>query len=416
MKSASKILTPLIAISLAGCAQLPLDGPSHRDIDRGALVQFVVDRNTVAYDYALVDVTPGLIDSLAGTGGQTLRSLGSTVRRSAPVTQIGVGDVLQITIFESAAGGLFLPEESGSRLANSVTMPSQSVSAAGDVSVPYAGRIHMAGRSISEIERDIQKKLADRAIEPQVIVALLQQNSASVSVIGDTLNSANTFKIGATGERVLDMISHAGGTRFPGYELYVTLVRKDNRATISFSQLVNDPGENVYVMPGDTIHVFRQQQTYIAVGALGSSGQSSGVTGQFPFDQDKLSLNEALAKAGGLLDTRADPGMVFLYRMEHRSVLEKSGVDLTCFPADQTTIPTVYRLNFRDPSSFFIAQRLMMRNQDVIYAANADAVEMKKFFDHARAITSTVAGVATDISVVSSILKGNASGSSVSTN
>ena len=81
-------------------------------------------------------------------------------------------------------------------------------------------------------------------------------------------------------------------------------------------------------------------------------------------------------------------------------------IDVSSFPEEQGAIPTVYRLNFRDPSSFFMAQRFMMRDHDVIYAANADTIEMKKFFDHARAITSTVAGVSSDISLINNLWSG----------
>ena len=119
------------------------------------------------------------------------------------------------------------------------------------------------------------------------------------------------------------MISRAGGTKFPGYELFVTLQRKKKRATVYFPTLVNNPAENIYVAPGDTVYVYREQQKFVAVGALGSSSQTSGITGQYAFEQEKLSLNEAVAKAGGLLDTRANPGQVFLYRVESRETLSQ---------------------------------------------------------------------------------------------
>jgi polysaccharide export outer membrane protein len=82
--------------------------------------------------------------------------------------------------------------------------------------------------------------------------------------------------------------------------------------------------------------------------------------------------------------------------MEHRDTLEAMKVNLSKFPREQKLIPTIYRANFRDPSSFFFAQSFPMRHKDIIYVTNADAVELAKFLDFLRAITSTVAGVATD--------------------
>ena len=47
-----------------------------------------------------------------------------------------------------------------------------------------------------------------------------------------------------------------------------------------------------------------------------------------------------------------------------------------------------------------------MRNKDVIYAANSDSTEMVKFLAYARTITSTVSGVATDVTLTRDILSG----------
>jgi polysaccharide export outer membrane protein len=107
-----------------------------------------------------------------------------------------------------------------------------------------------------------------------------------------------------------------------------------------------------------------------------------------------------------LSDLRADARQVFLYRLEDREILTAMKVKLDRFPASQRLIPTVYRANFRDPSSFFVGQRFPMRHKDVIYVANADSVEVVKFLNYLRAITSTVSGVAVDGATVRDIAKG----------
>jgi polysaccharide export outer membrane protein len=272
--------------------------------------------------------------------------------------------------------------------------------------VPYAGPVQAAGRTLADIERDIESKLANRAIEPQVVVSLTEQSATEVAVFGDVIAGANKFKIRLGGERILDMISRAGGIKFPGYDSFVTLQRGRKRATVYFPNLVNIPAENVFVAPGDTIYVYREQQKFVAFGALATVGQTQGLTAQFAFDQEKLSLNEGVAKAGGLLDTRANAGQVFLYRMEYREALEKMGVNLKQFAPDMKVIPTVYRANFRDPSSFFVAQAFMMRHKDIIYVANADSVEVVKFLDYVRAISSTASTVAGDSVLIKDAVNG----------
>lgn len=401
----SKKLLVVLAVALSGCSQLPLNGPAYRDITSGASVHVANDRRAIAQEYVLVDVDSPVLENLAAIQTATFDRSFIARYQHPPKVNVGVGDVLQVSVFESGTGGLFQPSDNIPRPTNFVTLPLQTVDGSGAITVPYAGRIQVSGRGVSEVESVITKKLVSRAVEPQVMVTIAEQNAASVTVLGDTLNSANRIKISGS-ERILDVISKAGGTKFPGYELFVTVQRGTRRGTVHFPTLVNNPASNIYVAPGDTIYVYRKLEKFVALGALGSTGQTQGLTGQFAFDQEQLSLTEAIAKAGGLQDTRANPAQVFLYRMEQRDLLDRIGIELIHFSPDQQFIPTIYRVNFRDPSGFFTAQKFRMRDRDVIYAANADSTEVVKFLEYARAVTSTVAGVTGDGRLTSDIVGG----------
>ena len=109
--------------------------------------------------------------SLAATA--TIGSIGllaqSIVAQVAPTVCVGAGDVVQVSIFE--------PADASGRPGNSVTLPSQAIDATGTFSVAFAGDINAAGRSLPEIKREIEDKLAKRAIVPRVEVALIKQNS-----------------------------------------------------------------------------------------------------------------------------------------------------------------------------------------------------------------------------------------------
>jgi polysaccharide export outer membrane protein len=386
----------LVWLAVAGCTALPTSGPHSKHIIEGAATALVSEPRGVVFDYALLDINRAVLDRVVAVGpGSFFKSFGK--RRGPPAEiRVGVGDVVQVSIFESSAGGLFIPAEAGARPGNFVTFPPQTVDRSGTISVPFAGQVQAVGRSPPQIQREIETRLAKRAVEPQAIVSVVEQNASEVAVVGEVVAATNKFRIRPNGERVLDMLSRAGGLKYPGYELFVTLQRGKQRTTVHFPTLVNNPDENIFVAPGDTLYVYREQQKFVAVGALGSVGQTSGLTGLFAFDQERLSLNEAVAKAGGLLDSRANPGQVFLYRMEFRETLEALQVDLRKFPRDQKFIPTIYRANFRDPSSFFFAQSFPMRHKDIIYVSNAETVEVSKFLEFLRTITSTVSGVVED--------------------
>ncbi|HWE17838.1 MAG TPA: polysaccharide biosynthesis/export family protein [Hyphomicrobiaceae bacterium] len=391
------ILCTLLTATLPGCNALPTSGPYHYDIADGAAASLLSERNTVAFNYALLDINRLVLEHVAEIGPGSLFKTFGKGHGPAPVIRIGVGDIVQVAIFESSSGGLFIPPEAGVRPGNFVTLPVQEVDRAGNITVPYAGQVQAVGRTLQEVQSDIESRLLKRAIEPQVVVTFIERNASEVTVVGEVVTVANRFKIRPGGERILDMISKAAGLKYPGYELFVTLQRGRQRATVYFPTLINNPEENIFVTPGDTIYVYREQQKFVAIGALGTVGQTSGLTGQFAFEQERLSLNEAVAKAGGLLDFRANPGQVFLYRLEHREVLERLKVDLRAFPPEQVMIPVVYRANFRDPSSFFFAQSFPMRHKDVIYVSNADSVEVTKFLAYLLQYSSTTSGIGADI-------------------
>ena len=105
------------------------------------------------------------------------------------------------------------------------------------------------------------------------------------------------------------------------------------------------------------------------------------------FGSWRLSLAEAIGRAGGLLDGQADPAAVFLYRGEARDVAETMGID--CSPYEGPMIPVIYTINLRDPAGYFLASSFEMRNKDIIYVSNAFAVESTKFMIYLNTIQAT---------------------------
>jgi len=100
-------------------------------------------------------------------------------------------------------------------------------------------------------------------------------------------------------------------------------------------------------------------------------------------------LAEALAKAGGLQDQRADPAGVFLFRFEPPAVVGALKASaLATGPGGSS--PVVYRLDLRDANSYFFAQRFPVEDKDVIYVANAPLNELQKFFTLLNTITGPV--------------------------
>jgi polysaccharide export outer membrane protein len=298
-------------------------------------------------------------------------------------------------LFESAAGGLFIPLEGAARPGNFVTLPAQEVDSHGNISVPYAGPIRAQGRTAAEVQAAIVAALKDRALEPQAVVALTDQRASSITVLGDGVGSLR-FPASASGERILDAIARAG-LKSPGYDLWVMLERQGRREIVPFGALVYEPQNNIYVRPLDTIFIYNEPQTFLAFGATGGAtggavggvGSTAVVAGarQFSFGAWRISLAEGVAKAGAIADAQGDPASTFLYRGETREVAQLLGID--CRPYPGPIIPVIYNLNLRDPAGFFLATKFQMRNKDVIYIANAIAVDSIKFMNYLTSIINT---------------------------
>jgi len=392
-----------LMLPLAACG-LPIDGPKGEAVYLQAAAHIdepEVDKNL---PYCLVSLTPRVSSLLAANQP---RLAGRFPDRRGPTTvRIGVGDVIRVTLFEAAAGGLFFPAEGGSRTGNFLVIPDQNVDDRGNITVPYAGQIKAKGRTPVEVQDSIVAALKNRALDPQAVVTVVEQRDALISVMGE-VESANRFQASAAGERVLDAIARAGGLKGPGQESWVMLERGGKVAVSPFSAIIQEPANNIYVRAHDTIYVYREPQTFVAFGAVTTQGQ-------IPFDTWRMSLAEAIGKAGGLLDNRAEPAWVFLFRAETASFANE--LDHKCVVSGGRYIPVIYEVNLRDPATYFLATQMPMRNKDLIYVSNSRAIEKIKFMDYVRTINATIQDpINTGIAgyTLKSLINGGTSGAAV---
>jgi polysaccharide export outer membrane protein len=353
-------------------------GPAVTDILSG-------QRDPMSLNYAIVKVTPRVID----VQSKNLPRLTAFAENSRPrdITY-GDGDIVSVTIFEAASGGLFIPAEGGVRPGNFVSLPNQAVDIRGNISIPYAGSIRARGRTQIEVQDAIVAALKNRAIEPQVVVSTVEQKTSMITILGEGRSAR--IPAATTPERMLDVIARAGfaavavggaglGTAAAGS--WVILERNGRRAIAPFGALVYESANNVYVHPNDTIYLYFEPQTFLAFGAVGAQQQ-------VPFGTWRLSLAEAISRVGGLPDLQADPASVFLYRGEARDVAKAMGID--CTPYEGPVIPVIYTINLRDPAGYFLASSFEMRNKDILYVSNSFTVESTKFMTYLNTINGAI--------------------------
>lgn len=351
--------------ALSGCGITPASGPSRDD-----MVQSVYSPAEGTEPFAWVEINARSLDILARRAPPTLRGFFGDYRPSAS-QPIGVGDALQITVWEAAAGGLFSSSDAnnvnpGSR---SSIIPVQTVGRDGSITVPYAGRIQVAGRTQQQVEAAIVERLRGKAIEPQALVNVTNNVSNTVTVTGEVANGARV-PLTLRGDRILDVIAAAGGYRSPVHETFISITRGNRTARAPLQALLTNPSENIFVRPGDILTVESRPQTFTVAGATGNNAV-------IPFDARGITLEEAIGKSGGLNDMRADPDGLFVLRYEP-TTLVREFPNVSPSLMQYQHIPVVYHLNMKDPSALFAARRFAIRDKDIIYVSNAPLAEIGK--------------------------------------
>lgn len=377
------------ALTVSGCAStqlsLPVAGPLGPEVEAAASKNN--DRGIV-----LVDLDDARVRRLVELARGPLLSevFGATAIANA---RVGPGDALEVSVWEAppaalfGSGGIQDARSMASGGVRATVLPEQVVGANGHINVPFVGSVPAAGRSLQEIEEDVARQLRSKANNPQVMVRLLRNVSSTVTVVGEVSSSVR-MPLTPRGERLLDALAAAGGARQPVGKVTVQLTREvlanGQRAArvvaAPLDKVVTDPSQNVLLQPGDVVTVLHQPNSLMLLGATTRNEEIN-------FEAQGITLAQTLARAGGLQDQRANPEAVFIFRFEEPTVLSDATKVRT---APDGRVPVIYRVNLRDPASFFMAQGFPMRNRDILYVSNAPAAELQKFLNIVSSVVTPV--------------------------
>ncbi len=360
---------------LAGCssypAWLPTSGPS---------VEEIIVQESAPSPIRVVDVTEGVARQLISAEKRD-RFTEVFPANQALGYRVGPGDVLEVSIWEAPPAALFgssaLDPRLGAATSRVTTLPEQMISHEGQINVPFAGSIAVAGKSPQQVEAEIAQRLKGKANQPQVMVRVIRNVTSNVTVVGEVAQSQR-MPLTARGERLLDAIAAAGGVRQPVNKVTVQLTRGARVASMPLERVVQTPSENLLLAPGDVLTVNFQPLSFTALGATGKNEEIN-------FEAQGISLAQALARAGGVQDSRADTRGVFIFRFEDPEALDAGLREGPMTPDGRA--PVIYRLDLKSPASFLVAQSFPIRNKDVVYVANAPAAELQKFLN---IVTSSV--------------------------
>jgi len=355
---------------LSGCAStpgwMPSSGPSRE--------QVLEAQNTPSNPpIQLVTVTDAVARRVILSQTQSLFS--ETLKSKKPVGYIvGPGDMLIVSIWESPPAVLFgstaLDPRAGASATHETAFPEQMVSSEGTINVPFAGTIKAAGRTPQQIETEIVERLTGKANQPYVLVRVMRNATSNVTVVGEVTSSAR-IPLTARGERLLDALAVAGGVRQPVNKITLQVTRGNQVQALALDTIIRDPKQNIVLQPGDVITALFQPLSFTVLGATVKNEEIN-------FEAQGITLAQALARAGGLQETRADARAVFIFRFEDRKVLDWQTPPQT---TPEGKVPVIYQVNLKDPASFFVAQNFPISNKDVMYVSTSPAAELQKFLN-----------------------------------
>ena len=350
-------VAPLLA-TLPGCASLPASGPTAGRVRKSA--------ESDPMGFRIVDVNASNLQAL-NAAPRPLKTGLAALARAGRNDAVGPGDVLQISIYEVGAslfgGGVGAGLSGGvdyDASARAASFPPITVDRDGAITLPFIGRMVVAGRTPADIQRMVVAGLAGKSQNPQAVVSV-RTNVANRIFVGGDVRKPGPIELTLGIERVSDALALGGGTTYPIDDMVVRLHRGAQTAEERVSDLHPGGPDDIVMLGGDRVELLHRARSFTVFGATPKVSQVA-------FENSDVSLAEAVARIGGPSDTQADPKAVFLFR--YATSVGPNGV---------VERPVIYRLNMMEPASYFLAQRFAMQDKDVIYIANAALVQPAKF-------------------------------------
>lgn len=344
-------LVAIAAVMLAAACSLPRSGPSKNEIYSGAVekggnthVLYVNEHVARATNF-----TPAY-----GFSGSFLQA------GQVGADEIRAGDVLGLSIWENVDDGLLT-----SLGTSSTALQEIQVDSSGYIFVPYAGRVRAAGTTPDQLRQIITDRLATQTPDPQVTVARVAGDGATVSVMGK-VTAQGVYPIERPTRTLSSMLARAGGVSIEPEIAVVTVKRGNDTGKVWLTDLYMNASNDIALRPGDVILVEEDQRSFTALGALG--GQT-----RVPLGNEMINAVEAVAMVGGLSSNLADPTGVFVLRDEPEAVASRV-LGKTVYGTQRMA----YVLDLTRPNGLFLARDFLIRDEDTVYVTEAPYVQWQK--------------------------------------
>lgn len=262
--------------------------------------------------------------------------------------RIGIGDVLQVTVWDHPeltipAGSQRSSQESGN-----------VVNENGDIYYPYIGYVRVAGKTTQDVREEVADRLSKYLESPQVDVSVAAFRSQRIYVSG-AVDEPGVYPLTNVPTRLVAAISQAGGLEENGDWRHVVLTRNGRDYTLSLKDVFEKGNKfhNVLLQSGDVINVPLGNDRKVFV--LGEVTKSQTLA----MGRNGLTLAEAISNVGGLNERQSNATGVFVVRRAEQA------------SADSEHLIDLYQLNLKDATALVLADSFVLHNRDLVYVTAA---------------------------------------------
>lgn len=344
-------LTGLLLATVAGCAAIP-GTQTYGMREQSAVKLPVKDADEVTpANVKVVPITAELIieQEKARRAGAASTDKNAKQTPAYPALsdyKLGPGDIISVIVWDhpelTIPAGIYRSAEQSGNL----------VDADGNIFYPYAGTVHVAGKSADEVREVLAKKLAKVIEKPQVDVRVVSFRSKRVYVVGE-VKQPGLLEITDVPLTMVDAVNKVGGFNSDADHSRILLTRKGATWRVDLQALYEDGAtdQNALLEAGDIINVPDRQMNKVFV--LGEVKKP----GSLVMNKKRLTLAEALADAGYIDQLTSNPHWIFVMR-------------------GQTDKPELYHLDSKSPDALLLADRFPLRARDIVYV---DAAEVARW-------------------------------------
>nr|WP_175046129.1 polysaccharide biosynthesis/export family protein [Burkholderia lata] len=344
----------LCCAALSGCAFAPgMQMPA-----KASLPESSGDARTpaTALPVSIVEVDATLVRQLkADARGASGNQAAALVGRSTAYT-LGAGDVLQVTVWDHPE--LALAQGPQQQTNTRASDPPQGfvIDEAGNVQVPYAGNVPVAGLTIDGARQAISAALARYFVTPKVTVRVASFRAKQVHVDGE-VRTPGAVPVNDVPLTLYEAIGRAGGFTAAADQSRLELVRGGVAYPLDLPGMLAlgvNPSSLV-LRNGDLLRVVPREENGVYV-----MGEVSRPTTALPLRTGRLTLSDALSQAGSFNSASADAAQLYVIR------------------GATSGAPRVFHLDARSPVAMVLANQFDLQPKDIVYVDSNSLVRASR--------------------------------------